>query len=186
MPFKFTEYTPEDVRLLLEVGARHKKKKLSPAEKKLLEISKHIFLFNDIVNKDIIQLTDDVRILQFKAGETILNQGDEDDGVYFMLRGSADVTVDNGGEQELLTTITPGHLFGEMAFVTQTPRTASVTATADNTSVIAFFINTDGVSGDTGCYPYMLLYRNVAQVVAGKLENCNENLLLLKNAAFGN
>lgn len=186
MAFKFTDYTTEDIQLLLQVGSRHKKKKLSQAEKKLLEISKHIFLFNDIVNKDIIRLTDNVNFTKFGEGDDIIVQGSEDTTVYFLLRGEAVVHIDNNGEDEPLFTLTPGSLFGEMAFITQTPRTASITASKADTSVISFEIDTGNMQGDTGCNAYMLLYKNVAQVVSSKLESCNENLLLLKNAAFQN
>lgn len=67
--------------------------------------------------------------LHFRAGETIINQGDLADRVYTLLEGSADAVCDGIKVGE----INPNEIFGALAVFTRQPRMASVVATSDCT-----------------------------------------------------
>ena len=65
-------------------------------------------------------------------GEIIIREGDEADGVYFLLRGSASVTTEpEPGKTIRLSTCSTVMTFGEMALLDQKPRSASVRADGD-------------------------------------------------------
>lgn len=62
-----------------------------------------------------------------KAGETIIEQGEEGDNFYVIDKGIVDVYVNN----EFVLTINEGGSFGELALIYGTPRAATVVAKTD-------------------------------------------------------
>lgn len=67
--------------------------------------------------------------LHYRAGETIINQGDVADRVYTLLEGSADAVCDEVKVGE----INANEIFGALAVFTRQPRMASVIASSDCT-----------------------------------------------------
>src|SRR5262249_58666181 len=61
----------------------------------------------------------------------VITEGDEPDGLYWILSGEADVYRTVGGVPLSLRTIGPGHCFGERAILEGTARSASVRAKSD-------------------------------------------------------
>lgn len=67
--------------------------------------------------------------VRFAAGETIFVQGDRGDVVYMIVEGQVEaIREEENGEQRLLATMGPGEYFGEMALISEAPRTATVRA----------------------------------------------------------
>ncbi len=70
--------------------------------------------------------------VRFAAGETIFRQGDQGDLVYMIVEGQVEaIREEEGGEERLLATMGPGEYFGEMALISEAPRTATVRAKTD-------------------------------------------------------
>lgn len=67
--------------------------------------------------------------IHYRAGETIIQQGDDAHKVYTLLEGSADAVCDGVKVGE----IHPNEIFGALAVFTRQPRIASVVATNDCT-----------------------------------------------------
>jgi CRP-like cAMP-binding protein len=65
-------------------------------------------------------------IQDFTNGQVVFREGDHGDRFYVIESGSASVTIDGRPVREL----GPGDFFGEIALLTDVPRTATVTATA--------------------------------------------------------
>ncbi len=63
----------------------------------------------------------------FDAGQTIFNAGDEGHCMYVVQAGEVDVFV-NG---QLIETVGPGGIFGEMALIDKSPRSATLVARTD-------------------------------------------------------
>ena len=63
----------------------------------------------------------------YDAGETIFQAGDEGQCMYVVQAGEVDVMVG----ATLIETIGPGGIFGEMALIDKSPRTATVVARSD-------------------------------------------------------
>jgi CRP-like cAMP-binding protein len=74
-------------------------------------------------NKELLGAMETVRV---KAGDTIIQQGDEGDYYYVMVKGAARVS-----RVVELAEIEAGSTFGEEALLTEEPRNASVTMTTD-------------------------------------------------------
>ena len=64
---------------------------------------------------------------RFKAGDTLIKQGASGVGFFVIEDGTADVTVDG----EARGSVGPGDYFGEIALLTDSDRTATLTATTD-------------------------------------------------------
>ncbi len=75
-----------------------------------------------------------LRTIPVAAGQAIVRQGEPADRFYLVQRGTFAVTRrgDDGTEQ-LLRTLGPDTFFGELGLLRGTPRSATVTATADGT-----------------------------------------------------
>ena len=70
------------------------------------------------------------------AGEVILHKGDTGNEMFLILEGAVEVTETPRGQRRVLTTLGAGQLFGEAAFLMDTPRSADVTAIADTQLVV--------------------------------------------------
>ena len=66
----------------------------------------------------------------YPAGTVIIREGDSDDSVYYLVRGSCEISKWTT-EKVVLSTVGPGEVFGEMVVLSPGPRTATVTALED-------------------------------------------------------
>ena len=67
----------------------------------------------------------------FRDGEYVVRQGDASDSAYLILDGAAEVEVDFGGRSSVVARLGPSEVFGEIAMLCDTPRSASVRASGE-------------------------------------------------------
>lgn len=70
------------------------------------------------------------RIVTYLPGEIVLQRGDSDPWLFFLLKGRLAVYVDDPLKGELINYVTPGEVFGDLAQLMGQPRTATVLAEA--------------------------------------------------------
>ena len=70
------------------------------------------------------------RIVTYLPGEIVLQRGDSDQWLFFLLKGRLAVYVDDPLTGELINYVTPGEVFGDLAQLMGKPRTAPVLAEA--------------------------------------------------------
>lgn len=68
------------------------------------------------------------RIVTYLPGEMVLQRGDSDPWLFFLLKGRLAVYVDDPLKGELINYVTPGEVFGDLAQLMGQPRTATVLA----------------------------------------------------------
>ncbi len=73
------------------------------------------------------KVSPDIEIRNAKNGDVLIKEGDEPDKIFIMVDGKAVVTR-NG---KSVGTIESGEVFGELSFITNQPRTSTVTANAN-------------------------------------------------------
>ena len=121
------------------------------------------------------------KIRQYDKGECIIQEGDQDPWLYFLLSGK--VRIEKEGV-DIVKINTIGDLFGEMRIVDNSSRSASVYAETPTTCLA---INTSGKkgfgvsdSGDRDVEFLLLLYRIFSEFVSARLRLTNEELVVAK------
>ncbi|HDL21372.1 MAG TPA: cyclic nucleotide-binding domain-containing protein [Nitrospirae bacterium] len=84
--------------------------------------------FTDNEIRDILSRSE---VRKFSAGETLVQEGDTGDSVFIIKTGTVSVVAHILGKEINLATLSEGNLFGEVAYLTGRPRTASVIAKSD-------------------------------------------------------
>ena len=92
-----------------------------------IDVLKRVPLFAGLERKELEQIAGSMRERTFSAGQTVTEQGAGGAGFFIVESGAAQVSVD--GQQR--GQIGPGDYFGEIALLTGSDRTATITATSD-------------------------------------------------------
>ncbi len=95
----------------------------------------HNLFGSSLEGRHIDDLVQAAQTREFAPGETIFNEGDEPDGLYWIRRGSVAVYGRQGVQEVVLSYVQAGNYIGEIAVVTNTPRTATVRAAAPTETV---------------------------------------------------
>ncbi|HZR96714.1 MAG TPA: cyclic nucleotide-binding domain-containing protein [Gaiellaceae bacterium] len=91
------------------------------------EILKRVPLFAGLDNRELEQIASTMRERRFSAGDTVTAEGAGGAGFFVVESGEADVSVE--GQQR--GSIKAGDYFGEIALLTGSDRTATITARTD-------------------------------------------------------
>jgi CRP/FNR family transcriptional regulator, cyclic AMP receptor protein len=89
-------------------------------------------LFSGLSQKDIGRLVDMSKETVHSAGQSVVTQGKGGVGFHLIVEGQAKVT--RGGR--VVANLGPGDFFGEMTLIDGAPRSATVTAETDLTTVV--------------------------------------------------
>lgn len=92
---------------------------------KVLRILRDVDQFTTFSNEDILSFLDAGKLLEFEKGEKILIEGKEGFHVYFLLAGEVKIVKT---DKEVKTLRRTGELFGDMGFMEDGAKTATVTA----------------------------------------------------------
>ncbi len=93
---------------------------------KKVELLARVPLFSGCSKKELRQIASIADEIDFRSGKMLIRQGAPGREFFVLLEGTVDVLRDGKKISEL----GPGEFFGELALVSNIPRTATVTATA--------------------------------------------------------
>jgi len=91
------------------------------------DMLKKVPLFADLDDRELKQIAESLRERRFSAGDTVTQEGAGGAGFFVVDEGEAAVSVDGAPRG----TIGPGDYFGEIALLTGSDRTATITASTD-------------------------------------------------------
>ncbi|MGH8569130.1 MAG: cyclic nucleotide-binding domain-containing protein, partial [Gammaproteobacteria bacterium] len=75
------------------------------------------------------------RIERFEAGKVLFKEGDPGDSLHLIRKGSVTVARDIGGRERVLSYVAAGNYIGEMALLTDSPRSATVRASIETDTI---------------------------------------------------
>jgi CRP-like cAMP-binding protein len=92
-----------------------------------VDVLKNVPLFAGLDDRELSEIAGQMRERRFSSGETVTQEGAGGAGFFVVEDGTASVSVDGAARG----TIGPGDYFGEIALLTGSDRTATITATSD-------------------------------------------------------
>ena len=92
-----------------------------------VDLLKRVPIFEGLDNRELQRIAASMKPRTFRAGDTVTTEGQGGVGFFVIEDGEAKVTV-HGDERRRLG---PGDYFGEIALLTDRPRTATITAESD-------------------------------------------------------
>jgi hypothetical protein len=102
-----------------------------------LELLERVSIFKSLPAEILLTLAQNFYQIKLDTGETLIREGENDRNVYVLLDGTFNVFVTNSAnQQQLLHKVGKGAIFGEMAFFTSQPRSASIIAASSSTCYI--------------------------------------------------
>ncbi len=121
--------------------------------------------------KTLMQISE---IVHVPADETVIRQGETDLQLYFLLKGELGVFLDDSVNSKSINSISPGEVFGILAMMTATPRSASIRPTNNKTAHL-FRLDFNFISDETGLSPLsleikLLFYRMAVHNIRWTLE----------------
>ena len=111
-------------------------KKQNPEFESISSILKKIPLFSDLSERDLKSLERILHRRVYRKEELIFKEGEVGVGMYIIEKGRVNITL--GKEAKLLAVISDKEFFGEIALLSETPRTATATSVTDS-SILGFF-----------------------------------------------
>jgi len=108
-------------------------------------------LFSDLSKNAFIQLMESMEMKSVLPGEAIITEGDVDDAMFIISHGKVKVTKQSdAGTEVVLAYLEDGTFFGEMALLSESPRTASVIAEEET---LLFVVSRDTLSSVVKSFP---------------------------------
>ena len=96
-----------------------------------IERLRSVPLFSEFGDKELQRVAATVKEVSFPAGKVIAKQGETGVGFHMIVEGEATVSVDGVDH----ATLGPGSFFGEISLIDGKPRSATVTAKGDLTTI---------------------------------------------------
>ncbi len=114
------------------------------------------------------------RLVICQPGDEVLRQGESDHWLFFLLKGSLDVTVDAPTGSQAVNQITPGEVFGDLAML-MGRRTATISVSHTCREAMVFGTSFKVFGPLAQCYPVTMAtklayYRNMVHSLRWKLE----------------
>lgn len=97
-----------------------------------IEALSKVPLFSGLSQKELGEVYDRARVRHYDAGTRIITEGEAGYAFHLIMTGEA--TVERGGKS--IASLGPGKFFGEMSFIDDSPRSASIVAETPMESLI--------------------------------------------------
>jgi len=92
-------------------------------------------LFEGLSDQELKHLVDNAQPISVQAGEALMKQGETGDCAYVVLDGGFEIQKQSGQSLIKIDIRKPGEIIGEMALLSDSPRSATVVATCDSNTL---------------------------------------------------
>lgn len=102
-------------------------------DRRIAFVLKQVALFSSLNTEEIEAISAHIKTLYYKAGETIIRQGEKGDLMYILVEGALQVYIQSLEQADLIPVahLTPGKYFGEMSLLVGEPRSATIVSLTD-------------------------------------------------------
>lgn len=140
-------------------------------------IESAVTLFRDLSETEVQSFAASSTVHSFEPGESIIRAHDSGDEMYAILSGVVDVLGDRTGPDNVLRSLGPGEVFGEMSLFNRSIRTATVVAsTAVTVLVITHGSIAKAMQKDPATTSRLVL--NLARVLSHRLDSLTARVSL--------
>ncbi|MGZ3159024.1 MAG: Crp/Fnr family transcriptional regulator [Burkholderiaceae bacterium] len=140
----------------------------------LLKLLSSIILFRGLEREELVDLLRGASKVVFNPGELVFEEGFPGHSLYVVMQGKFEVFKKIDGAEAHIAAVSTGEHFGEIALVTEQPRTASVRALEKS---VALRLTKSAVFAKPKVAVYLL--KNMAGLMAAHLDEMNNEVLLL-------
>ncbi|MEO5332853.1 MAG: cyclic nucleotide-binding domain-containing protein [Magnetococcus sp. YQC-5] len=143
-------------------------------------VLKEIPFFWDFTEEECNALTQTESFFStYQDGEYLITEGSSDESLFVLIKGEANV-VHSSHPDEVITTLQPGAVVGEISFLTKRTRATNIIAVDE---VIAFRIDPYSMNQERMDPALQTKIKNqLIEILVKKLENTNKALLTQKKA----
>ncbi|HWU36391.1 MAG TPA: cyclic nucleotide-binding domain-containing protein, partial [Candidatus Acidoferrum sp.] len=110
------------------LGAGARPKGRAAALDDLDELARHLAEMASVPKEVRQNILAGAKVLEAKAGDVLLRQGETENETFFVLKGRVVVRREEGGRFRITRTLGPGEQFGEISALAGTPRTGTAIA----------------------------------------------------------
>ena len=89
-------------------------------------------LFEGLSDQELRQLVDNAKPVSLRAGEILMKQGDLGEAAHVVIKGGFEIQKQSGSSVIKIDVRNPGEIIGEMALLSNAPRSATVVALCDS------------------------------------------------------
>jgi CRP-like cAMP-binding protein len=144
---------------------------------KIIDDLKKMPVFEPFTREELTMLLNMSKLRMYRPEETIIQEGNIDRWVYFLVSGK--VKISKKGETVAVLN-RAGDVFGEMRFVDNAPRSAAAMANGEVVCIAVDSDYVDKISGkDKVAFGY-ILYRVISEILVDRLRVATKELIALK------
>lgn len=150
-----------------------------------VERKRSLLRSHGLVHEDLEALKDLLKGERYESGDVIFSEGDHSDTLYIVAEGELRISRHLPGfGEEALAILGPGEVFGEMAWIDDSPRSADAIAHTGGCTVLG--IGREALEGslDSDRQRHNRFLKLICQVLARKIRQMNEQLVAYRTMAF--
>lgn len=132
------------------------------------KVLKQVPIFRMLGKESIDFIVERLKFKTFQGGDEIIKTGDVGEEMFIIISGKTDVLIGEPGKEQVVATLGPGDYFGEMALLTDEPRSATIKAVEPCETFVLFKNEFDVILER---YPSIAL--SMTKIVSKRLRDTN-------------
>jgi CRP-like cAMP-binding protein len=144
---------------------------------KIIDDLKKMPIFEPFNQGELQTLLNMSRLRTYKRGEAIIQEGNVDPWVYFLIYGQVRIAK---RDKTVTTMRRRGDVFGEMRFISRAPRSASAVAENDVACIAVDTEYVEKLAGEDKIAFGYILYRVFAEILSERLRAVTRELMEIK------
>ena len=144
---------------------------------KIIDDLKKMPIFEPFNQEELQTLLNMSKLRTYRSGEEIIQEGNVDPWVYFLIYGKVRITKK---EKSVMVIRRRGDIFGEIRFIDSSPRSASAFAEEDVACIAVDTEYVEHLTGDDKIAFGYILYRVFSEILSERLRAVTRELMEIK------